>query len=391
VKVLILHQHFNTPQKGGALRSYYLAKALADRGIKTVVITAHGEKEYRKQDIEGVEVHYLPVPYDNKFGFTARTLAFLKFTFKSARLARRFHDVDVCYAISVPLTVGLTAEWIKRRYNIPFLFEVGDLWPEAPVQLGFVRNYFLRQFLFGLEKRIYRQAQSIVALSSAIQADIESRIPGKTVHLIPNMADIDFYRPSDPEKNFSDPGKFIISYTGAVGVANGLDYFLECANACRKAGLPVKFVLCGEGAMVDRLKASAGRLGLNNLAFAGFVNRNGVRDVLNVSDAAFVCYKNVPILETGSPNKYFDGLAAGKLIVINFGGWIKKEIEDNRCGIYVDPREPTDFVRKIKPFIDDRGQLDQFQEAARRLGETRYSRATLSEKFAALFTKKKTG
>ena len=391
MKVLILHQHFNTPQKGGALRSYYLAKALSDRGIQTVIISAHNEAKYRQEDVEGVDVHYLPVAYDNKFGFIARSISFLKFAWQSARLACQLPDVSICYAMSVPLTVGLAAFWIKRRRKIPFLFEVGDLWPDAPVQMGIVQNYFLRQFLYSFEKRIYRQADSIVTLSPAIQSAIERKIPGKTTHLIPNMADVDFYRPASkrarPEEKSDVERKLIVSYAGAVGVANGLDYLLKCAGASYKANLPIQFFLCGEGAMLDRLKATAGHLGLQNLTFAGFLNREGVRDLLTISDAAFVCYKNVPILETGSPNKYFDGLAAGKLIVINFGGWIKKEIEENRCGIYVDPLNPDDFVKKISIFLDDKDRLIQYQDAARRLGETKYSRDMLSAKFAELFIK----
>jgi len=392
VKILILHQHFHTPQTGGALRSYYLAKALSDRGIQTVVITAHNEPGYRQQDVEGVDVHYLPVAYDNKFGFTARGISFLRFAWKSTRLAGQWHDVSICYAMSVPLTVGLAAGWMKRRHKIPFLFEVGDLWPDAPIQLGYVQNYFLRRFLYALEKWIYRQADSIVAPSPAIQSAVEEKMPGKTIHLIPNMADVDCFRPAPKEehleKKFEVQEKFVVTYAGAVGVANGLDYFLEIARASHKAGLPIQFFLCGEGAVLDRLKASAGHFGLENLTFVGFRNREGVRALLSVSDAAFVCYKNVPVLETGSPNKYFDGLAAGKLIVINFGGWIKKEIEENRCGIYVDPREPNDFVRKIRPFVEDKTRLLEYQEAARRLGMTTYSRDMLSAKFANLFIKR---
>jgi glycosyltransferase involved in cell wall biosynthesis len=391
VKVLILHQHFNIPIKGGPLRSYYLAKALSDRGIQTVVITAHKERKYLQQEVEGVEVHYLPVAYDNKFGFTSRSISFLKFAWKSARLAGRLPDVSICYAMSVPLTVGLAAWWIRRRYKIPFLFEVGDLWPDAPIQMGLVQNYFLRRFLFAFEKWIYRQADSIVALSPAIQSAVEKKMPCKTIHLIPNMADVDFYRPASKEdhleKKFDREGKFVVTYAGAAGVANGLNYLLECAHVSRKANLPIQFFLCGDGAVLDRLKVSADQLGLRNLTFLGFQNREGVRDILALSDAAFVSYKNVPILETGSPNKYFDGLAAGKLIIINFGGWIRTEIEENHCGIYVNPQEPNDFVKQIIPFLEDRNRLRQCQEAARRLGETKYSRDRLSAEFADLFGK----
>ncbi|HEY3430851.1 MAG TPA: glycosyltransferase, partial [Cyclobacteriaceae bacterium] len=107
MKVLILHQYFNTPATGGALRSYYLATALAARGIKTVVITTHNLKERKEEMIDGVEVHYLPIPYDNHFGFFKRVSSFLKFVWSIVREAGQFKDADVCYAISTPLTIGL--------------------------------------------------------------------------------------------------------------------------------------------------------------------------------------------------------------------------------------------------------------------------------------------
>lgn len=436
VKVLLLHQHFNIPQKGGAIRSYYLAKALVDKGIETVVITGHNEKSYRKENVEGIEVHYLPVAYDNKFGFAARAFSFLKYNWGAMRMARKVDRVDYCYAISVPLTIGLVAMWIKKFYKIPYIFEVGDLWPDAPIQLGFVQNYFFRQFLFSMEKQIYRSAKSIVALSPAIEEAVRKKIAPRSVssqierslsfssestasgtlkeagnekykaqsteaetlrgirqnaiiHFIPNMSDCDFYKPEIKlpalENKFNVKGKFVVSYIGAVGVANGLDYFLECANASRKAELPIQFLLCGEGALRERLMANVKQMGLQNVTFIDFQNREGVKEVMNITDAAFICYKNVPILETGSPNKFFDGLAAGKLIVANFGGWIKKEIEDARCGIFVDPKHPTDFVKKISPFLLDGKQLKNYQEASRQLAEKKYSRKIVSERFAKLF------
>ena len=390
MKVLILHQHFNTPEKGGAIRSYYLAKALVEAGIETIVITAHSAKEYKVETIEGIAVHYLPITYNNRFGFAARSSSFIKFAWGATRLATKFTGITHCYAISVPLTVGLAAIWIKKRDGIPYIFEVGDLWPDAPIQMGFVKNYFFQQALYRLEKSIYLSAESVVVLSPAIKSAVEQKAPGKKIHMIPNMADTDFYKPElkrpELENKFGVNDKFVVSYIGAIGVANGLDYFIECANTCRKAELPIQFIMCGDGALLERLKVNAKHLGLHNLSFIDFTNRVGVEEIMNITDAAFVCYKNVPILETGSPNKYFDALAAGKLIVINFGGWIKKEIEEVGCGLYVDPLQPTDFVKKIKPFINDQKLLSQNQEAARDLGKRKYSRESLSEVFVNIFS-----
>jgi glycosyltransferase involved in cell wall biosynthesis len=388
VKVLILHQHFNTPEKGGAIRSYYLAKALVDRGIETVVITGCNEKAYRKETYEGIEVHYLPVAYDNAFGFAARSFSFLKYIRHSVAVAKKIPHLDVCYAISVPLTVGLAALWLKRKTKVPYLFEVGDLWPDAPAQMGFLKNYFLVSFLFYLERLIYKEAKSIVALSLSIREAIEKKISGKKISVISNMADCDFYEVAtkDPllEEKYKVKGKFVVSYIGTAGVANGLDYFLECANVSRKAELPIHFMLCGDGAMLPHLKASALKLDLKNISFTGFVNRIQVKEVMNVTDAIFVCYKNVPILQTGSPNKYFDGLASGKIIIVNFGGWIKDEIEKASCGIYLNPLQPSDFVKKIEPFLDDNKTI-QFQRAARSLAESKYNRKNLAGEFAHIF------
>lgn len=389
VNILILHQHFNTPAPGGAIRSYYLAKALVDNGITVHVITAHNEKSYKKENVEGIAVHYLPVPYNNRYGFTARSWAFLKYVLGVIRSSNQFKHIDYCYAISVPLTVGLAAQWIKNRYNIPFIFEVGDLWPDAPVQMGVIKNTVFQSLLYRLEKSIYKSAHFIVALSPSIQSAIEKKMPGKKVFLLPNMADCDFYKPDrkNPavEEKHHVRGKFVISYIGAVGLANGLDYLLDCANASRKAEVPIHFFICGDGALVDRMKGSVKQLGLTNVTFLDFTNRDGVRELLNITDASFICYKPIPVLETGSPNKFFDGLAAGKLILINFGGWLRKEIEENRCGIYVNPHQPTDFVKRITPFIENNDLLSEYQHASRQLAEKKYSRDILSKRFVNLF------
>jgi len=392
VKVLILHQHFKSPATGGAIRSYYLAKALVDRGMQVTVVTGSNEGVYRQENLEGVEVHHLPVAYENAYGFAKRSLSFLIYVWKSVRLVKKIQNVDICYAISTPLTVGLIAMRLKSQLKVPYIFEVGDLWPDAPVQMGFIKNSIFTKSLYRLERSIYQRADSIVALSEPIKESIENKVFGAKINIISNFADCDFYEPESKqeelEKKYSVQGKFVVSYIGALGVANGLDYIIECANGSRRANLPIHFIMCGEGAMSERLKSSVLKLKLENISFTGFVDRNTVKEIMNITDAVFVSYKNVPVLETGSPNKYFDGLASGKLIITNFGGWIKNEIEHTGCGVALDPKQPTDFVKKIGPFVEDQKKLFQFQTAARKLAEEKYDRKKLSRQFADIFAKR---
>jgi glycosyltransferase involved in cell wall biosynthesis len=201
------------------------------------------------------------------------------------------------------------------------------------------------------------------------------------------MADTEFFQPqkkeSALEKKFSVENKFVISYTGALGFANGLESMLECAKMSEEAKLPIHFLVCGEGAMSEPLQQLKSDLKLTNVTFLGFRNRDGIREILNVTDAMFISYKPVPILETGSPNKYFDGLAAGKLIVINFGGWIKEEIEKERCGFSFDAKHPSLFIRQISSYVTNAAKLRTAQIASRSLAEKKYSRRILSDAFVS--------
>jgi glycosyltransferase involved in cell wall biosynthesis len=354
-----------------------------------VLITTHNHSTAQTKHIEGIEVHYLPIPYDNRFGFFKRVSSFLKFVWSIVREAEKFRDADRCYAISTPLTIGLAAMWIKKRYNIPYYFEVGDLWPEAPVQMGIIKNPLLKSFLYKLEKSTYKRATAVVALSDAIKTEIDKKVPGKEIHVIPNMADTDFYKPEpkqpELEEKFGVKGKFVVSYIGTMGLANGLEYMAQCAEAAGQAKQPIHFLLCGEGAVLEKLKKLVAEKALQNISFVPAQHREGVREVMNVTDVVMVSYKPLPVLETGSPNKYFDGLSAGKLMVVNVGGWMKAEVEHHQCGIAVDPVKPQDFVEKITSFIKNPNQLIEYQRAARRLGETIYSRKILSERFLKLF------
>lgn len=385
MRVLILHQHFNTPAKGGPLRSYFLAQALVEFGFEPVVITIHNEDRYRIEHLKGIEIHYIPIPYDNSFSFFKRSVSFLRYVIAVIQMSTKFRYVKVCYAISTPLTVGLAALYIKRRWRIPFVFEVGDLWPDAPIDLGYVKNIFLKRSLLNLERKIYERATSIVSLSTAISLAIEKKVKGKKIHLIPNMADTDYYKPvPKPEplvKKFEVENKFVVSYSGALGMANGLEHVLRCALECQEQSLPIHFLICGDGAMKTSLMSMAAKMQLKNLSFVPFQIREGVKEVLDVSDAVMISYKPFQILETGSPNKYFDGLAAGKLIITNFGGWISKEIHEERCGITIDQKLQDDFPRLIAPFLANSALVVEYQQAARRLAEAKYSRRKLSERF----------
>ncbi len=325
--------------------------------------------------IDGIEVHYLKIPYENHFGFLRRVFTYLKFVRLAKKEAHKIHLVDKAYVMTTPLTTGLIALYLKKKLKIPYLFEVGDLWPEAPVQMGIIRNTWLTKKLYAFEKKCYDEAEMIVALSPAIQDYIQTITRRKTV-MIPNLSDCEFFKPTENHNKV-----FQMGYFGTFGAANDLGQVIELARFAHKRSLSVHFTLMGKGAEEKKIKQASKEL--NNITIRPFGNKKEVRKVMDGMHAIYISYKNVPVLNTGSPNKLFDGLAAGKLIIINFKGWIKELIESEKCGFSHDPKKPEIFEEKILPFIADSTLLKTYQENSRKLAKNGFEKSLLIQKLIA--------
>ena len=387
MKILYIHQYFKTPEEGGVVRSYYLAKGLVAHGYEVEMITAHNQKKYKKVVRDGITIHYLPVFYDNKLGFIKRVYAFLKFVRLARKKATEIKNVDICYAMSTPLTVGMIALWIKKRLGIPYYFEVGDLWPEAPIQMGAIKNRFLKKGLYDFEKKVYQEADKLIALSPSIRNSMEKTAPGKQTFIIPNMSDCSFFdmeiKHKELEEKFNVENKFVITYFGAVGKANHLEFLVNAAEKC--LDLRVRFLVMGYGSELNRIKKLAAQKNIQNLTFLPYGNKENLREVLNITDAVYVSYADVPVLETGSPNKYFDALASGKLIIQNFGGWLKEITETNNCGFYTNPHKPNELIEKLQPILEDKKLLLHQQKNARSVAKSYFSKALQVQKLLKIF------
>lgn len=371
MKILYVHQYFITPQEGGSIRSYYLAKGLVDQGHEVIMLTAHnGKKEIT--EVDGITVHYLPISYDNKFGFLKRIFAFWQFVRLARSEALKIQGLDLAYVMTTPLTTGFIATYLKKHMNLPYYFEVGDLWPEAPIQMGVIKNSLLKKWLYALEKKFYFEADKVIALSPAIRNYIERVSPNTKVYVIPNMSDVDFFDANRRIGDISNRNNFQITYCGAIGKANNLEFLLNAAEATKRKKLPVHFNIIGYGSEQQRLKSKARKLW--NVTFYEHSSKERVRELLDESDAVYISFKDVKVLATGSPNKFFDSLAAGKLTIINFGGWIKGVIEKNKCGFYHNPHRPEDFVKKLEVFLKDVALLQEYQRNGRKLAELYYDK-----------------
>lgn len=381
-KVLYIHQYFKTPDEDGAIRSYHISKSMANRGFQVEMITAHNHSQYEQKIIDGIHIHYLPVSYSNEYSSSQRYRSFFKFVFLAIRLVNKLPKSDIVFATSTPLTVGLIALYLKRIKGIPYVFEVRDLWPEAPIQMRIIKSPIVKYVAQYLEKSIYKNASRIVALSPGIQSGVLSVHKNADVELIPNMADIDFFQENPQQVNHKK--EFVIGYFGAFGAANHLEYILKIASECQKLNLPIKFILVGDGAKKSSLINLSSEMKLNNVKFHSTQNRLQIKESMKDVDACFTSFLKIPILETNSPNKFFDGLAAGKLSIVNTNGWLRELVEHHGCGFYIDPDKPEKFPEHIFPFIENKELLISFQENALNLAYAEFSKEKLVNKVCGL-------
>ncbi|MBD5183350.1 MAG: glycosyltransferase family 4 protein [Bacteroidales bacterium] len=396
MKIIYIHQYFTTPSEPGGTRSYWISKALVEKGHKVIMITSSNKYHPNEgiENIDGIEVHYIKNEYSNYMSKLAKLKSFGKFLIKSTKEAMKEKDVDVVFATSTPLTVGGVALTLKRLKKWPYVFEVRDLWPEFPIQIGAIKNKTVQKMLRRFEKRIYDRSNHVVALSPGMKDGvIAAGTPEEKVTMVPNMSKPEEFFPHEPNIAVSnefgiDMSKFNIIHFGSMGRANGLQYIIEAAKVAKERGMSdVEFIFMGDGATLPELEKLVKDYDLKNVRFLGNHPMRTVVEVVNLCDASMTSFLNLPILQTNSPNKLFDSLSAGKPIIVNSAGWTKDLVEKENCGFFVNPDDSADFIDKIALYKDDKEQLKIWGENARKLSETTFDRSILAKRVAEVIEK----
>jgi glycosyltransferase involved in cell wall biosynthesis len=373
MRILYLHQFFVTRAGAGGTRSYEFARRFVSRGHDVRMLTA-GEG---RQEVEGIEVVGVSGGYSDYVSATAvsyprRMLAFARFGLAATAAALRGPRPDVIYATSPPLTMALPALAAAARWRAPLVFEVRDLWPEAPIQMGALRNPLIRRAARALERLVLGRATRIIALSPGIQRGVVAAgAPAERVALVPNASDLDLFRPAPL------PERFRVSYFGTMGEANDLAPVVEAARLLDG----VDFVLMGDGKHRARLERSAPP----NVTFTGTAaGKQGVAELAASSSACLTVFKDVPVLATNSPNKLFDTFAAGRAAIVNMDGWMRSLVEDNEAGLYVRAGDARDLAEKLAWLRDHPADLERMGRNARALAEREFDRERLAERALAV-------
>lgn len=329
MRIIYIHQYFK-PNEG--VRSFEFIRHLTESGHSVCVITAENiPADFKMENLEVVSTN---TKYSNHMSKMQRIFSFAKFMVKCTVKGLGVKKPDVVFATSTPLTVGFPAVIIKKIKRCKMIFEVRDVWPDIPVEMGFITSKPVISLLKFGEKFIYRNSAHIIPLSKGMYENIKEKgVPEEKLTTIENIANLYLYSEIDEILENRKKEPFVCIHPGTMGIVNGLDFVLDTAKAVAEKDSEIKFLLVGEGNRKEALKKRVTDEHITNVEIRDGVPKREVANLTEKASVGFMCVDTrYKILEDNSANKFFDFLAAGLPTVVNYGGWQKEVLEENKCG-----------------------------------------------------------
>ncbi|MEO5741485.1 MAG: glycosyltransferase, partial [Vicinamibacterales bacterium] len=218
---------------GYSIRSGYIVDLQRAMGWDPRVVTSgqHPNGDAMKETIAGTEYRRTAASKKGRLPF-AKEWALMRALERQVEGAVRDHRPDVIHAHS-PVLVGLPAQRVARRFGIPMVYEIRDLWENASVDRGrFAAGSLLYRTARGLESHVLRNAGAVVTICDLLRNELAPRAgrPDK-VHVIANGVDTDAFRPQDSsvalEKRWGLIDKEVILYAGTFQPYEGLDLLIR--------------------------------------------------------------------------------------------------------------------------------------------------------------------
>lgn len=398
MKVLYCHQYFTTPSQGGGTRSYEFAQHLIRKGHQVTMVCGESVKLNLPESsvkgifrgvVDGIDVIQVAVPSSNYDSIVKRVYTFVKFAWLSIKVVLK-EDFDILFATSTPLTAGIPGIVMKCFRKKKFVFEVRDLWPELPRALG-MKNPFLLVGMSVLEWMSYHSADACIGLSPGICEGITRRSQkGKKIVMIPNGCDLEIFKPVTVGKdNFLlddlEDDDVVAIFTGAHGIANGLDAILDVASVLKSRNrTDIKLVFVGDGKMKPHLKERVAKEKLDNCRFYSPMPKKELNSVISRADVGLMVLANIPAFYYGtSPNKFFDYISAGLPVLNNYPGWLADMINENNLGSVVPPDDAEYFADELIKLAENKELRKQQGFNARMFAENSFSRGKLGDQYVA--------
>jgi glycosyltransferase involved in cell wall biosynthesis len=405
MNILILTEAFPPEIRSASHLLYELAEDLVEKGFQVTVITRFPknyidkiDKKYRaklffREKMSGINVIRL---YSFSFLRHIPLIRGLSQFILSGLLAIGgilAGKQDIILAYSPPLPLGISAYLLGKIKKAPFIFNVQDIFPQSVIDLGLLKNKVLIKISEAMEKFIYKKARYITVHSDGNRENIISKnVNPEKIVTIHNWVDTDLIKSTESwDNSFRNKnnlnGRFVVSFAGVMGFAQGLDIVVNCAELL-KSYKDILFLLVGDGVKKDGLMKKVEDIQLNNIKFLPLQPKEIYLSILYASDICLVTLdKNVktPVV----PAKLLNIMASGRPVVacMNLKGDAPKIIKAAKCGYCVEADDVKGFSEAILKLYNNTSLRDEFGKNGREYAVRHFSRKICIEKYEKLFLK----
>lgn len=381
MKVTYFHQHFKI--NSGGTRSFEFSKYLVKQGHQVTIITGN---ENKHRILDGIKVRSTKTKYSQQFSFTRRIISFIHFMILSTIIGLREKKTDVIYATSTPLTIGVPALIVAKLKRKRFVFEVRDVWPDVPIELGFIKSNLFKRILFNFESLIYKNATHIVVLSEGMKENLVKKdVPINKISVITNLSMNNLFDKINVKKRTEHKDKLVCIHPGTMGVVNGLHFILDVAK--EYPNNDIVYLLIGEGNQKEKLIERINNQNIKNVIIRDSLPKDEIIKEIKKSDIGIMTVDDYKILQDNSANKFFDYLAAGLPVLINYGGWQKDVLEYNKAGKGFLYSDKEGFYRFLVNLKNNKFLLEEYSKNAKKLAEEEYDSQILAMKLESILVK----
>lgn len=387
-RVLIVTQYYAPEPCAAAHRMQALAAALRSRGLEVGVVApmpsfpsgridaSYRGKWFVKEISDGVEI--VRIRHIATVARRGRYLAWLSFAMLASIYGTCFaRRPEIVVMSSPPITLAIPAIAVRLLRGARLVADIRDVFPDLPIQMGVWHpNGSVAQAVAWLARRLYALASLVVAVTPTAIEQVRRRCsPGTTVLLAPNGCDrIDPAGGIIKRRN----GEFVATFTGNMGVANGMDLLLDAAK--RVAGEEIRIALIGGGADYDHVVSRIEREGIDNVDLYGVVSREHAVGALAESDAAIVILREG--INESIPTKLFDAFAVNCPVVLSASGEARRVVIESGGGICSAPGDVESLADALRRLAIDRPLAEAFGRSGHRYARA-YDREAIMSAFAS--------
>ena len=369
MRIVLINHYAGSPRHGMEFRPFYMARAWAREG-HDVTIVAASQSHLRKpnpevsrwsltEQIEGVRYRWLWSPRYS--GMVQRTFNILWFVLACLLAAPMWawRDRPNVVIASSTYPLDIFPAWLLARLSgARLVFEVHDLWPLTPIELGGISRWHpFMMLLQAAECFAYVRSDRVVSLLPAAREHMVAHgmAPEKMAY-IPNGIDVAEASDAAPLpashtdqlERLRSEGRFIVGYAGGHSLSNSLDTLLDAAALLRDE--PVAFALVGQGPDKETLMARARDMGLEQVHFLEVVGKRQVPSFVAQADALYLGWKRSPLYRFGvNPNKLIDYMLSGRPVLHGIEA-ANDLVAETGCGLSFAPESPqalADGVRRM--------------------------------------------